>query len=174
MSTATVSPKVATHELHITRVFEGPRELVWKMWTDPEHLKRWMGPRGFEALHLQMDLRPRGRWRQCLHSDGFDRGDGELRKLDLWQGGEYREVVEPERLVYSYKWDEDTGLHPQETVVTILFRELEGKTAMDFRQAFFLAEKDRDGHVHGWSSSLDKLDDYLREVQAREGRHGER
>jgi uncharacterized protein YndB with AHSA1/START domain len=54
MGTATVSPKVRTqHELNITRVFEAPRELVWKAWTDPEHMKQWFGPRQFEALNLE-------------------------------------------------------------------------------------------------------------------------
>ncbi len=63
MSTATVSPRVATqHELHITRVFDAPRELVWKVWTDPEHMKHWCGPRQFTATHVENDGRPGGRW----------------------------------------------------------------------------------------------------------------
>jgi uncharacterized protein YndB with AHSA1/START domain len=111
MSTATMSSTAtAQHELHITRVFDAPRELVWKVWTEPEHAKHWAGPRQFMATHFENDRRPGGKWRLCLHSDGFDTGDGVLRKLDLCQGGENREIVEPERLVYTFQWDESTGL----------------------------------------------------------------
>ncbi len=152
MSTATMSPEVAAqHELHITRVFDAPRELVWKVWTDPEHMKHWAGPRQF----------------------GFDVGDGELKKFDLRQGGENLEVVEPERLVYTFKWEDNPGLSANvETVITVTFEEHDGKTTMTFHQAFFVTEKDRDGHVRGWNSSFDKLADYLGEVQMKEGFDG--
>jgi uncharacterized protein YndB with AHSA1/START domain len=166
------STAVAQHELHITRVFDAPRELVWKVWTDPEHMKQWAGPRQFTATHVENDGRPGGRWRLCLHSDGFDTGDGVLRKLDLCQGGENREVVAPEKLVYTFQWDESTGLGSHETVVTVTFEEHDGKTTMNFRQAFFVTDKDRDGHMRGWNSSFDKLADYLGEVQTKEGLHG--
>jgi uncharacterized protein YndB with AHSA1/START domain len=172
MSTATVSAKVmAQHELFITRVFDAPRELVWKAWTDPEHIKQWSGPRQFEARHIENDLRPGGKWRLCLHSDGFDIGDGVLRKLDLWQGGENLEVVEPERLVYTFQWEQDTGHGTNETVITITFEEHDGKTTMNFRQAFFVTTGDRDGHMRGWNSCFDKLQDYL---ETKERWHGER
>jgi uncharacterized protein YndB with AHSA1/START domain len=176
MSTATVSPKVAAqHELQITRVFDAPRELVWKVWTDPEHMKQWAGPRQFMATHVENDPRPGGKWRLCLHTDGFDVGDGELKKFDLWQGGETLEVVEPERLVYTFKWDQNPGLSSNvETVITITLKEDDGKTTMDFRQAFFATAGDRDGHMQGWNSALDKLQDYLGEVQTKEGLHGKR
>jgi uncharacterized protein YndB with AHSA1/START domain len=166
------STATAQHELHITRVFDAPRELVWKVWTEPEHAKHWAGPRQFMATHFENDRRPGGKWRLCLHSDGFDTGDGVLRKLDLCQGGENREIVEPERLVYTFQWDESTGLGSHETVITITFEEHDGKTTMNFHQAFFVTEKDRDGHMRGWNSSFDKLGDYLREVQTEEKSHG--
>jgi uncharacterized protein YndB with AHSA1/START domain len=174
MSTATVSPKVeATHELHITRVFDAPRELVWKVWTDPEHMKNWAGPRQFFAMDVENDRRPGGKWRLRLHSDGFDIGDGQLRELNLWQGGVNREVVEPERLVYTFQWEDNPGLSANvEMVVTVTFEENDGKTTMNFRQAFFVTAADRDGHVRGWNSSFDKLGDYLREEQTREKTHG--
>ncbi len=169
MSTATMSATaIAQHELHITRVFDAPRELVWKVWTDPEHMKHWAGPRQFEARHIESDPRPGGKWRLCLHSDGFDIGDGQLRELDLWQGGENREVVEPECLVYTFKWDESPGLSANvETVVTVTFEENNGKTTMNFHQAFFVTAGDRDGHDRGWNSCFDKLGDYLHELWER-------
>jgi uncharacterized protein YndB with AHSA1/START domain len=175
MSTATVSSKVAAqYELRITRVFDAPRELVWKAMTDPEHIKHWAGPRQFIAMNVENDQRPGGKWRLLLHSDGFDTGDGELRKLDLWQGGENLEVVRPERLVYTFRWDESTGLGSHETVITITFEEHDGKTTMNFHQAFFVTTADRDGHVRGWNSSFDKLQDYLGGVRTKEGLNGRR
>jgi uncharacterized protein YndB with AHSA1/START domain len=75
-------------------------------------------------------------------------------------------------LVYTFQWDESTGLGSHETVVTVTFEEHDGKTTMNFHQAFFVTEKSRDGHVRGWNSSFDKLADYLGEVQAKEGRNG--
>ena len=169
MSTATAASTVtAQHELHITRVFDAPRELVWKVWTDPEHMKHWSGPRQFYATHIENDRRPGGKWRLWLHSDGFDIGDGQLRKLNLWQGGVNREVVEPERLVYTFKWDDNPGLSENvETVVTVTFEENDGKTTMNFHQAFFVTTGDRDGHMKGWNSAIDKFEDYLREVKER-------
>jgi uncharacterized protein YndB with AHSA1/START domain len=173
MSTATVSSKVATHELHITRVFDAPRELVWKVWTDPEHMKHWAGPRQFEARDIHNDRRPGGKWRLLLHSDGFDIGDGQLRELNLRQGGINREVVEPERLVYTFKWEDNPGLSENvETVITVMFEENKGKTTMNFHQAFFVNTSDRDGHMKGWNSCFDKLGDYLGEVQTKESSHG--
>jgi uncharacterized protein YndB with AHSA1/START domain len=172
------STAVAQHELYITRVFDAPRELVWKVWTDPEHMKHWAGPRQFEARHIENDPRPGGKWRLCLHTDGFDIGDGVVRSFDLWQGGENLEVVEPERLVYRFKWEDNPGLSSNvETVVRVMFEERDGKTTMNFHQAFFVTDKDRDGHVRGWNSSFDKLADYLGqlqagEVQTKEGRRG--
>ena len=63
-------------------------------------------------------------------------------KFDLWQGGENLEVVEPERLVYTFKWEENPGLSANvETVVTVTFEEHDGKTTMNFRQAFFVTDK---------------------------------
>ncbi len=151
MSTATVSSKVAAqHELQITRVFDAPRELVWKVLTDSEHMKHWAGPRQFEARHIENDPRPGGKWRLCLHTDGFDVGDGELKKFDLWQGGENLEVVEPERLVYTFKWDQNPGLSSNvETVITITLEEHDEKDD-DELPSGFLRNFGRSRRAHAW------------------------
>ncbi len=77
------------------------------------------GPRQFYATHVENDRRVGGKWRLRLQSDGFDVGDGVLRKIDLWQGGVNREVVEPERVVYTFKWDQNPGL--SENVETVCY-----------------------------------------------------
>jgi uncharacterized protein YndB with AHSA1/START domain len=140
-------------ELTITRIINAPPPIVFKMWTDPKHLKNWMGPRGFTADHIEGDLRPGGFWRSCLH-----RGDG---GRDLWQGGVYREIVENERLVFTFAWDDENGNRGPETLVTVTFAEHQGKTRMIFHQAVFNTVENRDGHRGGWSSAFDRLDEYV-------------
>ena len=104
--------------LVITRIFDAPRELVFKAWTDPEHLVRWMGPRGFRSTVLRSELRPGGAYR--IHMLGPE-GD------DHWTQGVFREIVEPERLVMAGSWADAQGNPTSpETLLTITFEELEG------------------------------------------------
>ncbi|SFK82654.1 SRPBCC family protein [Methylocapsa palsarum] len=149
--------ELAGRVLEITRIFDAPRALVFEMWTDPAHLRHWMGPRDHPAVELGGDFRPGGRWRTCLRPENGGR--------DLWQGGVYREIVKPERLVFTFAWDQDDGRPGPETEVTVLFEDHEGdRTRMTFRQAVFNTSANRDGHRFGWSSSFDRLDEYLRTI----------
>jgi uncharacterized protein YndB with AHSA1/START domain len=143
--------------LVITRVFDAPRELVWKAWTDPACTQRWMGPRGFTSTHLESDLRPRGAWRACLRRN--DNGE------ELWQGGVFLEIVAPERLAYSFAWDDTNDRRDHVTLVTLSFTERRGKTTMSFRQEMFEAVAERDGHQLGWNSTFDRLAELLAEIQ---------
>ena len=97
-------------ELVIMRVFNAPRDIVWKAWTDPEQALLWWGPRDYPATEVEMDVRPGGAWR------------GQLRSVEdrrvLTHHGVFREVVAPERLVFTFAWDED-GERGLETLVTI-------------------------------------------------------
>jgi len=88
---------------------------------------------------------------------------------DLWQGDIYREIVEPERLVFTFAWDgegEDGG-PGHETLVTVTFAEHEGKTELTFRQAVFKSIEQLEGHRGGWNSTFDRLEDYLHELQSK-------
>jgi uncharacterized protein YndB with AHSA1/START domain len=151
-ASASATTDAAERALVITRVFDAPRALVFKLWTDPAHAKHWMGPRGFTATHFEQDPRPGGTWRACLREDDSGR--------ELWQGGVVREIVEPERLVYTFAWDRENGSRGHETLVTITFAEHDGKTKMTFRQAVFETVGQRDGHQGGWNSSFDRLAEY--------------
>jgi uncharacterized protein YndB with AHSA1/START domain len=143
---------VGERALVITRLINAPRELVFAAWTDPAHARHWWGPVNFPATHLEMDVRPGGRWRHCLTS--IDDG------RELWQHGVFREVVKPERLVFTFVWEED-GERGLETLVTVTFADEGGKTRMVFRHAPFQSAAERDGHHGGWSSTFDRLTDYL-------------
>lgn len=145
--------------LHMQRVFDAPRELVWRAWTNPEVLVLWLGPVEWPAVSATQDLRVGGAWRACLRSP--ETGE------DLWQGGVYREVVPPERLVFTFKWDEshEDG-PPVDTVVTLVLTETaDGRTRMDFTHEGLKSERSLTGHKHGWTSTFDRLDAYL-ETQA--------
>jgi uncharacterized protein YndB with AHSA1/START domain len=139
--------------LVITRIFDARPDAVFKAWTDPVVAKSWAGPRGFTATHMEGDLRPGGTWRTCLRRDE----DGK----ELWQGGVYREIVVPERLVFTFAWDDENGRPGHETLVTITFAAQQGKTRMTFHQAVFDSVGQRDGHHGGWTSAFKRLAEHL-------------
>ncbi len=112
-----------------------------------------MGPRGFTATHNENDRRVGGKWRLCLRRD--ETGE------ELWQGGVNREIVAPERLVFTFAWDGEAGCSGPETLVTITFAERAGKTTMTFRQEVFDTTANRDGHQGGWTSTFDRLAEFL-------------
>jgi uncharacterized protein YndB with AHSA1/START domain len=139
-------------ELVIDRVFNAPRDVVWKAWTDPEQLKQWSAPRGFKIPVSEGELRPGGAWRATMRKP-----DGEELRL----GGEYREIVEPERLVFTHAWYDENGNPGPETLVTVTLTERDGKTAMNFRQTGFSSGDSRDGHAGGWTECFELLDELL-------------
>jgi uncharacterized protein YndB with AHSA1/START domain len=142
----------ADRVLEIERIFDAPRSLVFKAWTEPEHLVHWYGPRGFTLRSCKLDLRPGGSWRSCMLS---------LEGREYWVKGVYREIVEPERLVFTYAHENQDGTVVHETLVTVTFAEQRGKTKLTLRQAIFESVKERDSHRGGWNSSLDRLVEYL-------------
>jgi uncharacterized protein YndB with AHSA1/START domain len=167
---APTPPKQVTYELVIDRVFDAPRDLVWKAWTDPAIAAEWAGPRGFKATHLEQDDHVGGKWRLCLHSDGFDISGGQLRVLDLWQGGVFQEIVPFERLVYTFAWDDMAEISGDEMLITITFADRGDKTAMRFRQERIRNASQRDGHITGWNSAFDKFNDFLQTQHQQAGR----
>ncbi|MBA2686020.1 MAG: SRPBCC domain-containing protein [Gemmatimonadaceae bacterium] len=157
-SAASANPDSKNFELTITRTFNAPRDLVWKLFTEPEHLMNWMGPRGFTPMNFTQDARVGGSWRGMLHPDK----DNPHTQKDLWQGGVFREVTPPERVSYTFAWEEGSdGMPGKETLVTLDFADLGEKTRLTFTQSGFTSESERDGHDGGWNSAFDKLDDYV-------------
>jgi Uncharacterized conserved protein len=104
-------------ELVITRTFDAPRELVWKAWT--EDMDKWSAPPQFTMPVSEGDVRPGGKWRACMKN----RQDG----TELWLGGVYREVVKPEKLVFTHAWDGPDGKPGPETLVTVTLLRKPGK-----------------------------------------------
>jgi uncharacterized protein YndB with AHSA1/START domain len=139
-----------TRELVITRVFDAPRELVFRCWTDPGQVAAWWGPTGFTAEVVTAEVAVGGAWRTGIRNSA----DG----AEYWCGGVYLEVVPPSRLVFSFAWD---GEDAEDTLVTVTFAERDGKTEMTFRQSGFRTDESRDGHVDGWRESFDDLGNHL-------------
>jgi len=142
------APKSTERELVITRVFDAPRRLVFKTWTEPERLVQWWGPKGFTMPACAMDVRPGGAFRFRMHGP-----DG----ADHWLQGVYREIVEPERLVCTWTWVDAEGKPGHETLLTVDFAEQGGKTKLTLHQAIFESVTACEGHQDGWTSSLDRL-----------------
>lgn len=158
---SSLSTQTTSHMLQISRLFDAPRELVFEAFTNPAMLAQWMGPRGFTAMDVQNDVRPGGKWSLRLHKT-VDQTACESHGLpDMWQRGTYLEVAPPERLVYTFGWDQRSGVIDYETTISITLREMEGKTVMDFTQGPFQTGEHRDGHNVGWSSSFDRLTEFL-------------
>jgi uncharacterized protein YndB with AHSA1/START domain len=168
MSTAITSPEhkglgsPAGHELKITRVFDAPRDLVWKAWTDPAMQMQWMGPRGFITTELEMPKTPGATWRRTM--EGLVPATGT--RVKLKQHGTVREVRPPELMVFSFAWDvpSDVGLSNmdfEENTVTVRLEEQGNKTLMTFTQGPFLSAGACDGHTGGWNSAFDKFAEFL-------------
>ena|ERR1700677_1707267 len=148
----------ASPELVITREFDAPRALVWKAWFDPKHCVHWMGPRGCTVTDISKDVRPGGKFRVCMRRDE----NGEI----LWHGGVYREVDEPERIVFTFAWEDDDGKPENEMLITLTFAEEKGKTKLTLHQTGFRDAEQRDGHNGGWNSSFDRFVEYLANLKA--------
>ena len=150
--------------LVITRVFDAPRDLVFKAWTEPQRLMRWWGPRGFTTPFCKVDLRPGGVFHYCMRSP-----EGR----DYWGRGVYREIAEPERIVYLDSFADEEGNpvepahygmspgHPAETLVTVTFVEHEGKTKVTLHHSVPEAVPERSGIQQGWTEMLDRLAEEL-------------
>jgi uncharacterized protein YndB with AHSA1/START domain len=140
-------------EIAMTRVFNAPRDLVFRAHTDPALVSQWWGQRGSTTIVHKMDVKPGGAWRFVQKApDGTEYGFR----------GEYREVVPPERLAWTFEFE---GMPGHILVETITFTETDGKTTLTSVSVFDTKE-DRDGMLAsgmegGAAESLDRLEELL-------------
>jgi uncharacterized protein YndB with AHSA1/START domain len=143
----------ADRVLTIERVFDAPRHLVFKAWTEPQQLYRWFGPRGFTISSYTLDPRPGAPWRTCMVSP-----EGR----EYWVRGVFQEVVEPSRLSFTWAHEDANGALRHETLVTVTFADVAGgKTLLTLHQEIFESTTARDEHQSGWTSALECLVEYL-------------
>jgi len=146
----------------IERTFDAGVDLIWQMWTDPEHFKKWYGPKGFTVPIAEMDVRVGGRRLVCMASP-----DGSMK---MWTTGEYTEIIPNVRLVYTDSPADEHGNvvspsaigmpdgYPATTKVTVLLEDLGGRTKMVMTHAGVPADS---GGSAGWEQAFDKLANHI-------------
>jgi uncharacterized protein YndB with AHSA1/START domain len=147
---------VSEYGIRVTRVFDAPRERVWREWTEPERFADWFG--GTEAevpvSTVSMDVRPGGAWRATMFA-------GPRRREILWKG-EYREVDPPERLVFTVS---DRPHDDKYEVVTVVLSDLgDGRTEMHFEQHGHMGPEQYERAKQGWGTFFDRIAERLAEA----------
>ena len=154
----------------IERSFDAPADLIWRMWTEPEHFKAWYGPDGATVPVAKMDVRPGGSRLVCLEMDT----PGGL--VQMWFTGEYREVAENQRLVYTESMSDENGNvlppsdagmppgHPATTEVTVELHDLGGRTKMVLTHTGIPAGSPG---AAGWAMAVGKLAAHVQAQGAR-------
>jgi len=117
-------------EMIFSRYINAPRELVWEVWTQPEHIEKWWGPNGFTTTTKQFELKPGGVWLHTLHGpDGTDYPNKIV----------FMEILKPEKLVYRHS-DDDKGVEPVRFHVEVTFVEENEMTLVTMHSIFETAE----------------------------------
>jgi uncharacterized protein YndB with AHSA1/START domain len=148
-ASATRSEKAS---LVLRRTFEAPCDLLFEVWSQPKHLVNWWGPNDFSLPYCDVDFRIGGTYRFCMRSP-----EGE----DHWVAGVYREIVAPSKIAFTWIREDASGKALCNTVVTVEFEEVEGKTNFILTHDGFESLPYRDEHIGGWSQCLDRLGEYV-------------
>lgn len=150
--------------VHITRVFNAPRALVFKAWTTPEHLMNWFAPRGCTFEIKSMDFREGGGFHTCIRNPAVH---------DCWARGRYQEIVAPERIIFTMEHVDEAGNAiepasigmdpewPAKTTVTVTFEDLGSQTRMTLYQTVSEALAKRTGAHPSWLQMFDRLAEAL-------------
>ncbi len=155
----TIITRPAPDTLDMRRHYAAPVALMWRLWTDPDHFARWWGPKGMRCTRCEIDLRPGGAWLTTMTSPEGD---------DHTVSGVYREIVERERLVYTWGWENDGG-RGHESTVTVTFHAT-GQAAGEGCEVRVLhaglGPDQPDPHQSGWTGALECLADHIAENPA--------
>jgi uncharacterized protein YndB with AHSA1/START domain len=149
----------AERELVLTRLIDAPRELVFRVWTEPKHMAQWWGPHGFTNPVCEMDVRPGGKLYIVMrHESGFEHA----------MPGRFIEVVPPERLVFDNEATDANGRILLKGHVVVTFEDEGGKTKLTVRaRAVGLVPESVQmigGMEQGWTESLERLVGYVEKV----------
>lgn len=160
-----------TNPLIITRIFDAPVETIWKMWTEPEMMKKWWGPKNFTAPSITIDFREGGKYLYCMRGQGGPSAPVQ----DFWSTGTYKEIVPMKKIVCTDSFADEKGNivgashygmqgnFPLEFLVTITFEEVEGgKTKMVLEHVGFPDKGNSSGANVGWNQSFDKMAEALK------------
>lgn len=161
MSDSTISENAIV----IERTFDAPVNVIWQMWTQPEHFKNWYGPEGITVPVAEMDLRVGGKRLVCME---MQTPDG---RMKMWTTGEYVEIIPNQRLVYTEIMADENGnpvsppdaSYPSSTEVTVVLEDIGGRTKMVLTHAGL--PENAQGANEGWSQAFTKLADYIETVK---------
>jgi len=151
----------ADREIVITRLINAPRELVFKVWTDQEHLEKWWGPNGFTTTTSEFDFRPGGVWFHTMHGpDGTDYPN------EVY----YEEIVPPERITYVHGGGDAPGVDDAQFHATITFEDEDGKTRLTMKSLFKTAKQrnhvvEKYGAIEGGKQHLANLEEYVNSLK---------
>jgi len=161
MTTAKSNSDTSDREIIISREFDAPREMIWDAMTDPKHIVHWWGPTGFSTTIEQMDFRPGGTWKQIMHGPDGTNYPGK---------STFKEIVKPERIVYSHGGGKEDGKGVHFTMTWTLEVIAPGKTRVTIHQVYATPE-DRNfvakeyGAIEGGQQTLARLAGFLAEMQ---------
>lgn len=154
-------------ELVISRTFNAPRVLVWQAWSQCEHLQQWWAPAGWALPICKMDFRPGGVWHYCMKGPGPNGTE-----MESWGRTVFREIVEPERIVYVDAFSDAAGNVAEgmpEMAITVTFTETDGQTQVISRTEFATAADLETilqmGVEEGVTMTWDQLATYLAQLQ---------
>lgn len=158
--------RVEGQVLVLERVFNAPRGLVFKVFTDGEHLKQWWGPRGWEVTVSKMDFRPGGSWHYCMKC--LDKNQGDFYGMESWGKSVYQEIDEPETIVLIDYFSDAEGAIAEgmpAPISTMTFVEQDGKTKLINRAVYDSPEALKTvldmGMEEGITQTWDRLEEYL-------------
>lgn len=165
MSTKMIS-KVEGNVLILEREFDAPKDLVFKAFSEPEHLKQWWGPRGWTVPVCNVDFRPGGVWHYCMKC--VDENQGDFFGMESWGKGVYEEIIQDEKIVYRDYFSDAEGNEAEgmpSTRVTLLFEEQDGKTKLINRAEYDSSEALKTvldmGMEQGVTETWDRLEELL-------------
>ncbi len=139
-----------SREIVVSRLLDAPRDHVWQLCTDPEHLKQWWGPKDFTVSALEMDLHPGGRWTAVIRSP-----EG----MEYPQYGVYLDVIRPEELSFTFIWELEGP--KSEMLCTLTLAERGAQTEVTFSKGPFVSTTGLASERGGWNQCFDRLVQYL-------------
>lgn len=136
-----------TFQLELERSIDAPRKRVFEAFLDVEELSRWYAPKGLDVVDVSVDARVGGKWSVVMRVQG--------EATEYHAEGVYREIVPPEKLVFTHYWLTDD--EQVETLITVEFHEDGTATRLVMRHEGLPTEQARDDHQSGWASCYDRL-----------------
>jgi uncharacterized protein YndB with AHSA1/START domain len=165
-----VKVKAEGRILVIERVFDAPRDLLFKAFSESEQLESWWGPKGWQTENHTFDFKTHGVWHYCMECK--DENQGEFYGRKSCGKAVYQEIVIPEKIVYTDMFtDEEGNVVPgmPEILIEVKFVELEGQTKLITSSQFSSQEELQQlmgrGMAEGFSSQLERLDDHLKTMR---------